>query len=75
MTVPNNLRYDPLDPINTADGIPVAGAAVTIQGPDGTFTGLERKYADKPATYGTGRYEVVSGHRVARQVAPGRATR
>jgi hypothetical protein len=57
----DNLRYDPLDPINTADGVPVAGATVTIQGPDGTFAGLERKYADKPATYGTGRYEVVAG--------------
>jgi hypothetical protein len=61
VAVIDNLRYDPLDPINTADGVPVAGAAVTIEGPDGTFAGRERKYADKPDTYGTGRYEVVAG--------------
>src|SRR6476620_7873877 len=42
--VNDNVRYDPLDPINSGEGIPVAGASVKIQGPDGTFTGFERKY-------------------------------
>jgi hypothetical protein len=61
VSVVENLRYDPLDPINTGDGIPITGASVKIQGPDGTFTALEGKYPGKPATYGNGRYEFVAG--------------
>ncbi len=61
VTVPDNVRYDPLDPINSGGGVPVAGASVRIQGPDGTFTGLERKYPGRAVTYGQGRYEVVAG--------------
>jgi hypothetical protein len=34
---------------------------VKIQGPDGTFTALERKYPGKPTTYGNGRYEFTAG--------------
>ncbi|MEO8336055.1 MAG: DUF4249 family protein [bacterium] len=59
--VADNVRYDPLDPINSGGGVPVVGASVKIQGPDGTFTGLERKYPDRAASYGKGRYEVVAG--------------
>jgi hypothetical protein len=62
ISVPDNIRYDPLDPINSGDGIPVTGANVRIQGPDGTsFVGLERKYPGRPASYGAGRYEVIAG--------------
>jgi hypothetical protein len=59
--VADNVRYDPLDPINSGGGIPVVGASVRIQGPDGTFTGLERKYPGRAPGYGTGRYEVIAG--------------
>ncbi|MEP6731015.1 MAG: DUF4249 family protein [bacterium] len=61
VSVTDNVRFDPLDPINSGEGVPVVGATVTIQGPDGTFTGAERHYAGKPATYGAGRYEVLAG--------------
>lgn len=61
VSVPDNVRYDPLDPINSGGGIPVTGASVRIQGPDGTFVGLERRYPGRAASYGTGRYEVVAG--------------
>ncbi|MDB4890791.1 MAG: hypothetical protein JWL61_2646 [Gemmatimonadetes bacterium] len=62
ISVPDNIRYDPLDPINSGDGIPVTGASVRIQGPDGTtFVGLERKYPGRAVNYGAGRYEVIAG--------------
>ena len=61
VSVPDNIRYDPLDPINSGDGIPVTGASVRIQGPDGTFVGLERKYPGRAPNYGAGRYEVIAG--------------
>jgi hypothetical protein len=62
VNVPDNVRYDPLDPINSGDGVPVTGASVRIQGPNGiTFTGLERKYPGTAQGYGAGRYEVVAG--------------
>ncbi len=55
VTVPK-VRYDPLDPINTAGGVPAKGAQVSITGPDGTAQGLEVTYAGKSSTYGAGRY-------------------
>jgi hypothetical protein len=61
VTINYNIRFDPLDPINTGDGIPIAGAQVSITGPDGTLIGLERKYTGKPDSYGTGRYEIQAG--------------
>jgi hypothetical protein len=61
VSVPDNVRYDPLDPINSGDGVPVTGASVTIQGPDRSFVGLERKYPGRAVGYGAGRYEVVAG--------------
>jgi hypothetical protein len=55
ITVPN-VRYDPLDPINTAGGVPARGAQVSITGPDGTTPGFEVRNIFKPPTYGAGRY-------------------
>ena len=49
-------RFDPLDPINTAGGVPAKGAQVSINGPDGTTQGIELQYPGKPSTYGAGRY-------------------
>jgi hypothetical protein len=62
ITVPN-VRYDPLDPINTAGGVPARGAQVSITGPDGTTPGFEVRNIFKPPTYGAGRY-VFRGLRV-----------
>lgn len=62
VSVPDNIRYDPLDPINSGGGVPVKGASVRVQGPDGTtFTGLERVYPGRAPGYGAGRYEVIAG--------------
>ena len=52
----DKARYDSLDPINTAGGIPIAGATVVITGPDGPITLVERAYVGKGASYGQGRY-------------------
>ena len=57
----DDLRFDPLDPINTGGGVPVTKAQVSISGPDGTFAGAEMRYAGKSATYGAGRYVVNFG--------------
>jgi hypothetical protein len=61
VSVPDNVRYDALDPINSGGGVPVSGASVKIQGPDGTFTALERKYPGRAVSYGAGRYEIIAG--------------
>ncbi|MDB4916154.1 MAG: hypothetical protein JWM95_3798, partial [Gemmatimonadetes bacterium] len=71
VSISENIRFDPLDPINTGDGIPIAGASVSITGPDGTLVGLEKKYANKPAAYGTGRYEIAAGLGAAKPIRPG----
>ena len=54
----DDLRFDPLDPINTEGGVPVTGAQVSISGPDGTLSGFEIRYAGKAVTYGAGRYVI-----------------
>ena len=59
----DDLRFDPLDPINTEGGVPVTRAQVSISGPDGTLAGSEIQYAGKSATYGAGRYVVKFGVR------------
>ncbi len=56
ITIDERARYDSLDPVNTAGGVPIAGATVVITGPDGPVTLAERAYVGKPATYGQGRY-------------------
>ncbi len=61
VTVNSSVRYDSLDPINTGGGVPISGASVVINGPDGPMTGLEKKYTGKPAGYGAGRYEIAAG--------------
>ena len=55
VTVPK-VRYDPLDPVNSAGGVPAKGAQVSITGPDGTLSGTEVTYPGMPSTYGAGRY-------------------
>ena len=55
LTVPKD-RFDPLDPINTAGGVPARGAQVSITGPDGTSRGIEVTYPGKVSSYGAGRY-------------------
>ncbi|MES2176991.1 MAG: DUF4249 family protein [Gemmatimonadota bacterium] len=57
----DNQRFDVLDPVNTAGGLPIANAQVTITGPDGVLIGKERTFTGKAAGYGTGRYEVLAG--------------
>ena len=61
VSIATNVRFDPLDPINTGDGIPIARAEVSISGPDGTLVGRELRYAGKPSTYGAGRYVIDAG--------------
>ena len=70
VTIREGVRYDPLDPINSGEGDPVAGADVTITGPDGSWKGAEVKYAGKAASYGAGRYEVIAGSST-RPIRPG----
>jgi hypothetical protein len=71
VTIGTNIRFDPLDPINTGNGVPVAGASVTIAGPDGTLVGLEKTYTNKTPGYGAGRYEVPAGFGAAKPIRPG----
>ena len=59
--IPEDLRFDPDDPINTGGGIPIPGAEVTITGPDGTLRGFEAPAPGRPSTYATGRYLVRFG--------------
>jgi hypothetical protein len=61
VNVRDDMRFDSDDPINTGGGIPVAGAEVTITGPDGAVRGFETQAPGRPATYSTGRYVVVMG--------------
>ncbi len=61
INIDEQIRYDTLDPINTGGGVPIAGAFVAIQGPDGQLVGIEKKYSGKPFSYGTGRYEIAAG--------------
>ncbi len=60
VSVREGVRYDPLDPINSGEGVPVVGAQVTIEGPDGAIGGFERRVP--PSPYGGGRYEVKLGN-------------
>jgi hypothetical protein len=60
-SITTNLRFDPLDPINTGDGIPITGAEVSISGPDGSLVGREIRYTGKPTSYGAGRYVIQAG--------------
>lgn len=71
VTISESIRFDPLDPINSGDGVPIAGATVTITGPDGILVGLEKKYAGKSSTYGAGRYEVPAGFGAATPIRSG----
>ena len=71
VTISQNIKFDPLDPINTGDGVPVTGASVVITGPDGALVGLEKKYTGKPASYGAGRYEVAAGFAATKPIRPG----
>lgn len=64
VTINDDQRFDPLDPINSGGGVPISGAQVTIFGPDGNLVGRENRYSGKGATYGAGRYEVVAGRTV-----------
>ncbi len=58
--VKTNLRFDPNDPIVSAGGIPIAGAVVTITGPDGrAHTGAEQPRTG--STLGSGLYRVQTG--------------
>jgi len=59
--IPDDLRFDPDDPINTGGGIPIGGAEVTITGPDATLRGFEQPAPGRPSTYATGRYLVRFG--------------
>ena len=61
VVVNEDQRFDVLDPVNTAGGIPIIGALVTITGPDGVLTGREVHYTGKATTYGAGRYEIAAG--------------
>ena len=59
--IPEDLRFDPDDPINTGGGIPIGGAEITITGPDGSIRGFEQPAPGRPSTYSTGRYLVRFG--------------
>jgi hypothetical protein len=61
VNINDKIKYDSLDPITTAGGVPISGATVTITGPDGSFAGAELHYNGKPSTYGQGRYVVQAG--------------
>ena len=58
VSIDDDQRFDPEDPINSGGGIPVGGAEVTITGPDGPVRGLEAPASGRPSTYSTGRYIV-----------------
>ena len=57
----DDMRFDSDDPINTGGGVPVAGAEVTITGPDGPVRGYESLVPGRPSSYASGRYIVVMG--------------
>ena len=61
VNVRDDMRFDSDDPINTGGGVPIAGAEVTITGPDGTVRAFETQVPGMPATYFTGRYVAVMG--------------
>jgi hypothetical protein len=61
VAIRDGVRYDPLDPINSGEGVPVSGAEVTVTGPGVNVRGFERAFTDKPPGYGAGRYEVPLG--------------
>ena len=56
VSINDKLRFDALDPINTAGGVPVTRAQVTITGPGANVNGAEVRYTSQPAAYGAGRY-------------------
>ena len=65
--IPDSVRFDALDPINTGGGVPVVRAQVSITGPDGVLNGAEVAYSDHASTYGAGRYILktnVAGSRI-----------
>ena len=68
--IPDELRFDPDDPINTGGGIPIGGADVTITGPDGALRGFEAPAPGRPTSYSTGRYIVAFGPGGASGVPP-----
>ncbi len=61
VAIRDGVRYDPLDPINSGEGVPVSGAEVTIIGPGVNVRGFEVVYTGKAAGYGAGRYVVNLG--------------
>ena len=61
VSIRDGVRYDPLDPINSGEGVPVSGAEVTVTGPGVNAKGLEAAYTGKAPGYGAGRYVVNLG--------------
>jgi hypothetical protein len=61
VNIVESQRFDADDPINSGGGIPIAGAQVTISGPDGTLTGVEQPVEGRPPEYSSGRYIVAFG--------------
>ncbi len=59
--VRDDMRFDSDDPINSGGGIPIAGAEVTITGPDGPIRGVEALVPGRPSNYASGRYIVTIG--------------
>lgn len=68
--VNEHIKFDALDPINTGDGLPIAGAKVSIAGPDGVLNGVEITYTGKAPGYGAGRY-VVKTDATGSRIRPG----
>jgi len=56
VSVSDEQRFDPVDPINSGGGIPIGDCQVSVSGPDGVFIGEEALAPGKPFNYHTGRY-------------------
>jgi hypothetical protein len=56
VTVSDEQRFDPQDPINSGGGVPIGDCSVSVTGPDGVLIGDESSAPGKPFTYHTGRY-------------------
>jgi hypothetical protein len=56
VSVSDEQRFDPVDPINSGGGIPIGDCQISVTGPDGVFIGEEALAPGKPFNYHTGRY-------------------
>jgi len=56
VTVSDDQRFNPVDPINSGGGVAIGNCSVSVTGPDGVLVGDESAAPGKPFNYHTGRY-------------------